>query len=107
MSDIVHVDDNNFETEVLSSDKPVLVDFSAVWCGPCQRQLPILEKLAKDNDNIKVVKVDIDDAPTVAAKLGIRSVPSMILFNGGKALSSRVGLTSLADLNNFIVTKLG
>jgi thioredoxin 1 len=107
MTEIVHVDDSNFESEVLNSELPVLVDFSATWCGPCQRQLPILEKFAADNAKVKVVKVDIDDAPNVTAKLGIRSVPSLVLFNLGKPVSTKVGLTSLSELSNLVLTKLG
>jgi thioredoxin 1 len=108
MSDVVTVDDNNFETEVLQSDRPVLVDFSAVWCGPCQRQLPIIEKFASDNkQRVKVCKVDVDDAPQIAAQLGIKSVPSILLFNSGKKIDSKVGLTSLAALDNFLLEKAG
>lgn len=108
MSDVVFVDDNNFEAEVLQSDVPVLVDFSAVWCGPCKRQLPILEKYAADSmGKIKVCKIDIDDAPTVTAKLGIRSVPTMMLFHAGVAIGSKVGLTSLSEVSNFVMTKTG
>lgn len=107
MSNVVHVDDNNFETEVLQSDVPVLVDFGATWCGPCQRQLPIVEKFATDNANVKVCKVDIDDAPAVASKLGIRGVPTLMLFSEGKSVGSKVGLTSLAEISNFVLTKTG
>jgi len=108
MSEIVIVDDNNFEAEVLQSRLPVLVDFSAVWCGPCQRQLPIIEKFAADNKKrVKVCKVDVDDAPNIAAQLGIKSVPSMVLFHWGKNVGSKVGLTSLAALDNFLLEKVG
>ena len=108
MSDIVHVDDSNFEAEVLQSKLPVLVDFGATWCGPCQRQLPIVEKFATDNtDKVKVCKVDIDDAPNVVSKLGIRGVPTLMVFNEGKAMGSKVGLTSLAEISNFVMTKTG
>jgi thioredoxin 1 len=107
MSNIVHVDDNNFEAEVLQSEVPVLVDFGATWCGPCQRQLPIVEKFATDNVNVKVCKVDIDDAPAVASKLGIRGVPTLMLFNAGKSVGYKVGLTSLAEISNFVMTKTG
>lgn len=107
MTEIVHVDDSNFESEVLASELPVLVDFSATWCGPCQRQLPILEKFAAENQSkVKVVKVDIDDAPVATAKLGIRGVPSLILFKGGKPIGTKVGLTSLAEMNT-LLTKTG
>lgn len=108
MSEILHVDDSNFEAEVLKSEIPVLVDFSAVWCGPCQRQMPVLEKFASENTNkIKVVKIDIDDSPMVTSKLGVKGVPTLMLFNAGSSLGSKVGLTSLADVSNFCLTKLG
>jgi len=106
MSDVVHVDDSNFDAEVLQSETPVLVDFSATWCGPCQRQYPLVEKFAKDNAGIKVCKVDIDDAPEVAAKLRIRGVPTLMLFDAGSAVGTKVGLTSLADINNLVGDKL-
>lgn len=107
MSNVVHVDDSNFEAEVLQSEVPVLVDFGATWCGPCQRQMPIVEKFATENQAVKVVAVDIDDAPVVASKLGIRGVPTLMLFNGGKSMGSKVGLTSLAEISNFVMTKTG
>jgi len=107
MSDVIDVNDNTFDSEVVNSKLPVLVDFGAAWCGPCQRQNPIVEIFAKDNTNkIKVVKIDIDDAPVVTAKFGIRSVPTLMMFNVGVPVGSKVGLSSLAEINNFIVDKL-
>lgn len=103
MSDVVYVDDNNFEVEVLQSKVPVLVDFSAVWCGPCQRQLPIIEKFATENLNqVKVCKVDIDESPGITAKFGIRSVPSLLLFKQGQKVDMKVGLTTSAMLSSFL-----
>ena len=108
MSDVVEVNDENFEAEVLKSDKPVLVDFGAVWCGPCQRQLPIIEKFASDNkEKVKVCKVDVDEAPRVAAQFSIRGVPSIVLFNNGVRLDMKVGLTSAAALTNLLLEKVG
>lgn len=108
MSDVVYVDDSNFEAEVLKSDVPVLVDFSAVWCGPCQRQLPVVEKFASENLNkVKVCKLDIDEAPLTTAKFGIKSVPSLLVFNHGEKIETRVGLTTLATLNTLVLEKLG
>lgn len=108
MSDVVHVDDDNFETEVLQSEIPVLVDFSASWCGPCQRLSPIVEKFATDNlGKIKVVKVDIDDASVTASDLKIRGVPTLMVFKGGASLGHKVGLISLAEMTNFVMTKIG
>lgn len=98
---IVHVNESNFEAEVLKSEVPVLVDFGAVWCGPCQRQIPVLEKFAASS-TVKVCKVDIDDSPNLASKFGIRSVPSLLLFQNGQRSAFRVGLTSFADLEKFI-----
>ena len=100
MENIKAVDDKNFETEVLNSELPVLVDFSAEWCGPCTRQLPIIEKFAQENkDKIKVVSVDIEEASTIASKFGIKSIPSLLYFVDGKNVGMRVGLTSLSELN--------
>ena len=108
MSDVVEVNDSNFETEVLKSEKPVLVDFSAVWCGPCQRQLPIMEQFASDNKGrVKVCKVDVDEAPGIASKLNIRGVPSIILFNNGERLDMKVGMTTAAALNSLLLEKVG
>lgn len=108
MSDVLYVDDSNFETEVLQSNQPVLVDFSAVWCGPCQRQLPILEKFASENKSrVKVVKMDVDEAPETVAKFSVKGVPSLLLFNNGKKVDMKVGLTTSAALDHFLIEKIG
>jgi thioredoxin 1 len=108
MSDVVHVDDTNFESEVLKSEVPVLVDFSATWCGPCQRLSPIVEKFAADNVGmIKVCKVDVDDAPVMTAKMGVRGVPALHVFKAGVSVGTKVGLISLAEMTNFVLTKIG
>lgn len=107
MSDVVSVDDSNFETEVLKAKVPVIVDFSATWCGPCQRQMPIMEKFASDNASVKVVTIDIDDSPTVTSKYGIKSVPSILLFNNGERVDMKVGLTAAAALKNWMIEKVG
>lgn len=105
MSEVKSLDDSNFDTEVTNASGAVLVDFSATWCGPCKRQLPIVEKFADENfGKIKVCTVDIDDAPTVVAKLGIRSVPSLLLFQDGKQTTMKVGLTTLGELNTLLHT---
>jgi len=87
--------DSNFDAEVLKSDQPVLVDFTATWCGPCKALAPIVEKLADENvGKIKVGKLDIDEAPEIARKYGIRSVPTVLVFKGGQKAAQHVGLTT-------------
>lgn len=98
MSEVNHVDDNTFESEVLSASTSVLVEFGATWCGPCKRQFPILEQLAADVPSLKIVLVDVDDSPVTSAKLSIRSVPTLILFKDGQKVKTLVGLQSLAAL---------
>lgn len=108
MSDVINVDDNNFEIEVIQSKLPVLVDFGAPWCGPCQRQIPIMEKFASENLNkIKVCQVDVDESFKVASKFGIKSVPMIVLFNQGIKVEAKIGLTTLNALNHLILEKVG
>jgi thioredoxin 1 len=84
--------DLNFDAEVVNSTVPVLVDFWAVWCGPCRMIAPIVEELAGEyGDKLKVAKVDVDSNPGVAGKYGIRSIPSLYLFKGGKVVEMIVG----------------
>jgi thioredoxin 1 len=84
MSAVAAVNDTNFESEVLKSPVPVMVDFYATWCGPCKQLAPIVEALAKDyTGKLKVVKLDIDEAPAVASSHGIMAVPTVMLFKGG------------------------
>jgi thioredoxin 1 len=91
--------DENFDAEVLKSDVPVLVDFTATWCGPCQRLAPIVEKIADDfQGKVRVGKLDIDSAPEITRKYGVRSVPTVIVFEGGQKKSQQVGLTSREKL---------
>jgi thioredoxin 1 len=110
MSEVKTLDDSNFDTEVTNSTGTVLVDFGATWCGPCKRQTPILEEFAKDAEGkVKVCAVDIDDAPVAVAKLGIRSVPTLLVFTDGKQTGMKVGLTTKAELNNLLfatITKI-
>ncbi|SRR5258706_16457889 len=107
MVEIVHVDDSNFELEVLKSELPVLVEYGAVWCSPCAQQLPLLEKFALEKgEQIKVCKVDIDDAPSITSQMGVKSIPTLILFNGGVAVGFKSGLTPLAAIHDFVNSKL-
>jgi thioredoxin 1 len=88
----VEVSDTNFQEEVISSDKPVLVDFWAIWCGPCKMIAPLVEELAKEYDGrLKVAKVDVDANPKTAIQYGIRSIPTLMIFKGGQVVEQMVG----------------
>ncbi len=85
----------NFDSEVLHSDVPVLVDFTATWCGPCKALAPIVEKIADEfAGKVKVGKLDIDASPALASKYGVRSVPMVLIFKGGEKIGQHVGLTT-------------
>lgn len=93
------IDDQNFEAEVLQASTPVLIDFHATWCGPCKMLAPIVEKLADDYEGkLKVGKVDIDAAPKLASKYGIRSVPTVMVFENGEKKATHTGLAPRAKL---------
>jgi thioredoxin 1 len=92
---VLTFNDQNFESEVLKSQVPVLVDFTATWCGPCRALAPIVEKLADEFEGkVKVGKLDIDEARGVAEKYGIRSVPTVLVFQGGEKKAQHIGLTN-------------
>ncbi len=95
MSEMIHVTDENFEAEVMQSDVPVLVDFSATWCGPCKQLNPIVEELAGEfAGKLKVAHVDVDQARTSATKFGVMSVPTVLYMKGGEVQDQQIGLTS-------------
>jgi len=88
---IVNLTMENFQSEVLNSDKPVLVDFWASWCGPCRMISPVVEEIASENEDIKVGKVDIDTQPELANAFHVMSIPTLMVFKGGKLSNSAVG----------------
>ncbi|MGA2781094.1 MAG: thioredoxin [Smithella sp.] len=99
--------DDNFEGEVLKSDKPVLIDFWAPWCGPCKAIGPIVEELAGEfKDSIKFMKLNVDENQKTAGDYGVRSIPTLILFKGGKVLDTLIGLVPKTRLEEFVKKSL-
>ena len=98
-SDLLHVNDKNFADEVLNADIPVLVDFWATWCGPCRSISPIIEELAKEfTGRVKVTKLNVDESPATPSQYGVRGIPTLILFKGGKIFEPIVGSVPKARL---------
>lgn len=93
----IKVNSSNFEAEVLKSDKPVLVDFYADWCGPCRMVAPLMEEIAAENPHIKVCKVDIDAEQDLAMEYRVMSIPTLMTFKDGKSTATTVGVRSKED----------
>jgi thioredoxin 1 len=108
MSNAVEVNDATFEQEVLKADRPVMVDFWAVWCGPCRQISPIVEDLAAAyQDRVKIAKVDVDTSPNVAMKYSIRSIPTILFFRDGKVVDSVIGAYPRAEYDRRLKNVLG
>lgn len=100
--------EDNFETEVLQSDVPVLVDFWAAWCGPCQMVGPTIDELATEyHGKVKVGKVDVDQAGALASKFGVQSIPTVLLFDGGQVVEQMVGAKHKRDYKSTLDARLG
>ena len=96
------ITDENFEQEVLKADKTVIVDFYADWCGPCKMQSPIIEKLANENPNVKVGKLNVDENPNTAVKYDVMSIPTILVIKNGQVEKEFVGLTDKEEILKFI-----
>ncbi len=94
----IHVNKNNFNQEVIHSDKPVLLDFWAPWCGPCRMVSPILEEIAQERSDIKVVKVNVDEEMELAAQFGVMSIPMLAVMMNGKIVNKSVGARPKAQI---------
>jgi thioredoxin 1 len=100
---IKHVSDSSFDSDVIQSDKPVLVDFWAEWCGPCKGIAPILDEASKAYDGrLQIAKLNVDENRDIPAKFGIRGIPTLMLFKGGELAATKVGALSKAQLTAFI-----
>ena len=100
---ILHTSDEGFDTDVLQSDKPVLVDYWAEWCGPCKMIAPILEEVATEyGEKIKVCKMNIDENQETPPRYGIRGIPTLILFKNGEVEATKVGALSKTQLQSFL-----
>ena len=102
MGNVNIVNQDNFQADVLNSDKPVLVDFWAEWCGPCKQLAPTVQEIANENPSLTVCKMDVDANRDTAVKYGIRSIPTLMLFKDGEAVGTEIGALTKQQLQEFI-----
>jgi thioredoxin 1 len=102
---VLNVTDENFESEVLKSDVPVLVDFWAEWCGPCKQMLPVVDQLSEEMGNIKVVKINIEESPETPTKYGVRGIPTFMVFKGGELVDAKTGVRPKLEMSTWVTEK--
>lgn len=108
MAGALHVNNDNFESEVLQASTPVLVDFYADWCGPCKTMAPVIDELADDYEGkVKVCKVNVDDNMEIASKYNVRSIPTLVIINNGEAEETLVGVTDKNTLKEKVDALIG
>ena len=98
----LHITNENFEAEVLKADKPVLVDFWASWCGPCQMLLPTIEALGDEVTDAKICKVNVDEQPELAERFKVMTIPTLMVFKNGQAVQTSVGVKSKNEILNML-----
>ncbi len=98
----LNITKENFETEVINSKTPVLIDFWATWCGPCKMIAPVIEEIAEEVEDVKVCKIDVDASPELAAAFGIQSIPTLVLMKNGEVVNKTVGFQSKNSILEFI-----
>lgn len=107
-ADVVHLKDSTFQTEVLQSDIPVLVDFWAVWCGPCKAIAPMVDELATQyKGKVKVGKIDVDHEQRTAQQFGIRSIPTLLVFKGGRVVDTIIGAVPKSKIEESLKKAMG
>ncbi len=99
---MLSIKDSDFESEVLNSSGLVLVDFWAEWCGPCRQLLPTMEEISQELPNIRIFKMNVDEAPLTPSNYGLRSIPSLLLFKDGKLVDTKVGLQPKSTLTSWL-----
>ena len=99
---VAHVTNENFDSEVLQSDKPVFIDFWASWCGPCQMVAPVVEELSEEIADVKFAKVNVDEQPELARQFQVMSIPTMVLLKEGKVVDTTIGAQPKEDIAKFV-----
>ena len=102
MSRIINITKENFESEVLNSNKKILIDFYAVWCGPCKMVAPLVEEIAEENPNIVVGKINVDNEPELASKFGIMSIPTLVVVKDRTIIAEKIGYAPKSELEAMI-----